>query len=126
MSMTWMSLKPESAKFLRISQPRPPAPLRMTCQRAVVAEVSVPLHYPISVCQHRTRTCRLEDTDKIFVSAMASTADMASCPVGKSGSVKGPGWSRMLLRYRLVWSVELLRRNINSEPYHRGSLAIFP
>lgn len=57
MSMTWMSLKPESAKFLRISQPRPPAPLRMTCQRAVVAEVSVPLHYPISVCQHRTRTC---------------------------------------------------------------------
>lgn len=26
-SMTWMSLKPESARFLRISQPNPPAPL---------------------------------------------------------------------------------------------------
>jgi hypothetical protein len=27
MSITWMSLKPERARFLRISQPRPPAPL---------------------------------------------------------------------------------------------------
>ena len=26
-SMTWISLKPDSARFLRISQPRPPAPL---------------------------------------------------------------------------------------------------
>lgn len=26
-SITWMSLKPDRAKFLRISQPNPPAPL---------------------------------------------------------------------------------------------------
>jgi hypothetical protein len=27
MSMTWISLKPESARLARISQPRPPAPM---------------------------------------------------------------------------------------------------
>ena len=27
MSMTWMSLKPERARFLRISHPKPPAPM---------------------------------------------------------------------------------------------------
>lgn len=27
MSMTWMFLKPERARFLRSSQPRPPAPI---------------------------------------------------------------------------------------------------
>ena len=42
MSITWMSLKPERARFLRISQPNPPAPMTRTLELSSWEMVSEP------------------------------------------------------------------------------------
>lgn len=52
-SITWISLKPDKAKSLRISQPRPPAPnilmkksyVSLPITRTLAQSVSMPLSY---------------------------------------------------------------------------------
>ena len=120
--MTWMSLKPERARFFRISHPRPPAPLRGTSVSVLKRSYQVytrETHMTLQAVSLISRVWKMRSAYRTFILLRYS---MAFSPTMKeSSSVKGPVRVRNLSRCFLQYNIsQKLLSDFVVTSYHRA------
>lgn len=93
MSITWISLKPESARFFSISHPSPPAPLSTIRWGVDSINPGKDLHNTMIISY-----CSFTVIRSAYRTLDVSSASMVSDPGTQSSSLKGPGLLKALYK----------------------------